>query len=81
MLYSNRRIGAAVGTLMARHGSTHDQAFPRLRQARQHANRNSETSPDDIFEVRGLPATRRRTPRADDHGQAIGVTQITSCAA
>jgi hypothetical protein len=38
-LTSNRRIGMAMGTLMARHGCTENDAFDRLRSVSQHLHR------------------------------------------
>ena len=58
VLNSNRRIGAALGILMARHRLTHEQAFLRLRQASQNTNRKLRDLAEDILETGDLPATR-----------------------
>ena len=60
-LCSNRRIGAALGVLMARHRLTHDQAFRRLRVASQHTNRKMRDLADDVLDVGDLPAISRCT--------------------
>ena len=54
-LHTNRRIGAAVGILMARHRLTHEQAFLRLRQTSQNSNRKLRDLAEDILETGDLP--------------------------
>jgi hypothetical protein len=56
-LSSNRRIGAALGILMARHRLTHEQAFLSLRQASQNTNRKLRDLAEDILETGDVPAT------------------------
>jgi hypothetical protein len=54
-LSSNRRIGAALGILMARHRLTHEQAFLSLRQTSQNTNRKLRDLAEDILETGDLP--------------------------
>ena len=64
-LHTNRRIGAALGILMARRGLTHEQAFLTLRQASQNSNRKLRDLAEDILETGGLPhihPARRNAP-------------------
>ena len=61
-LHTNRRIGAALGILMARHRLTHEQAFLRLRQESQNSNRKLRDLAEDILETSELPATSRPAP-------------------
>jgi hypothetical protein len=56
-LTTNRRIGAALGILMARHRLTHEQAFLSLRQASQNSNRKLRDLAEDILTTGDLPAT------------------------
>jgi hypothetical protein len=69
-LTSNRRIGAALGILMARHRLTHEQAFRSLRQTSQNTNRKLRDLAEAILETGDLPATcisaaTTRHPAAD----------------
>jgi AmiR/NasT family two-component response regulator len=49
-LVSARRIGMAIGILMARHGLTDDQAFERLRQvSQQHHHKLRDIAEQVIF--------------------------------
>ena len=72
-LHTNRRIGAALGILMARHRLTHEQAFLRLRQASQNSNRKLRDLAEDILETGELPATSR--PASTRRPQAASPSQ------
>jgi hypothetical protein len=48
-LHSNRRIGAAIGVLMARRGLTYDQAFDVLRGVSQRTHRKLRDLADDVL--------------------------------
>ena len=61
-LDTNRRIGAALGILMARHRLTHEQAFLRLRQASQNSNRKLRDLAEDILETDEAPAVSVPAP-------------------
>jgi GAF domain-containing protein len=54
-LHSNRRIGAAIGVLMARHHHTYEQAFQALRTASSHTNRKLRDIADDVLFTGALP--------------------------
>ncbi|WP_205260013.1 ANTAR domain-containing protein [Nakamurella leprariae] len=54
-LQSNRRIGAAIGILMARRDLTSDQAFGLLRTASQHGNRKLRDVADQVVATGRLP--------------------------
>jgi hypothetical protein len=71
-LNSNRRIGAALGILMARHRLTHEQAFLRLRQASQNTNRKLRDLADDILETGQLPAKAVPDPTRRPHAAGAG---------
>ena len=77
-LDTNRRIGAALGILMARHRLTHEQAFLRLRQASQNSNRKLRDLAEDILETEEAPAasvpapTSRPRPRAPGAEELVG---------
>ncbi len=55
-LDSNRRIGAALGIVMARYGVTHDQALRRVNRASQDANRKLRDLAEQILETGELPS-------------------------
>jgi hypothetical protein len=61
-LRSNRRIGMAMGILMARHQVTDHQAFDLLRIASQNSNRKLADIARDVVDTGALdvPLTRRR---------------------
>jgi AmiR/NasT family two-component response regulator len=48
-LVSSRRIGAAIGILMARRHVTYDQAFELLRVASQQGNRKLRDVAEDVI--------------------------------
>ncbi|OMH35130.1 hypothetical protein BGP79_02095 [Tersicoccus sp. Bi-70] len=54
-LSSSRRIGSAVGILMAQHGVDADHAFEMLRSASQHLNRNLRDIAADVNYTGDLP--------------------------
>lgn len=54
-LDSNRRIGAAIGVLMAMHKVTEDQAFDMLRTASQLLHRKLRDIAAEVVEVGALP--------------------------
>jgi hypothetical protein len=62
-LTTNRRIGAALGILMARHRLTHEQAFLSLRQTSQNTNRKLRDLAADILETGDSPATCISAPK------------------
>lgn len=55
-LASNRRIGMAVGVLLARHGLTEDQAFERLREYSNHRNVRLAAVAEQVIYTGDLPA-------------------------
>ena len=54
-LLTSRRIGIAVGILMARHGRTDQQAFDTLRTMSQHRNRKVRDLAEDVIYTGTLP--------------------------
>jgi hypothetical protein len=62
-LASNRRIGAAVGILMANHKITEDQGFDLLRIASQHTHRKLRDLANDVVETGHLELPPTLTPR------------------
>ena len=62
-LESNRKIGAAVGVLMARQLVDYDTAFTLLRRASQHTNRKLRDIADDVLTAGELPHITARQPR------------------
>jgi hypothetical protein len=62
-LASNRRIGAAVGILMANHKITEDQGFDLLRIASQHSHRKLRDLANDVVETGHLELPPKLTPR------------------
>lgn len=59
-LLSNRRIGQAMGVIMATAKVTEDEAFDRLRQASQNQNRKLRHVADDVVATGELPPDARR---------------------
>jgi ANTAR domain-containing protein/GAF domain-containing protein len=57
-LNSSRRIGAAIGVLMAHHKVTEDVAFGMLRTASQHLHRKLRDIATDVVETGTLPDLR-----------------------
>jgi hypothetical protein len=55
-LESNRRIGTAIGVLMARHKITSDAAFAFLRTLSQHSHRKLHAVAEDVIDTGELPA-------------------------
>lgn len=54
-LISSRRIGAAIGILMARRQATYDQAFELLRVASQHGHRKLRDVAEDVIFTGDMP--------------------------
>lgn len=54
-LLTSRRIGIAIGILMARHGRTDQQAFDTLRTVSQHRNRKVRDLAEDVIYTGTLP--------------------------
>ena len=54
-LKSARRIGAAIGIIMAASKTTEEQAFDTLRQASQNHNRKLRDLADDVVHTGALP--------------------------
>ena len=54
-LESNRRIGSAIGILMARELLTAEQAFARLREASQRLHRKLRDIADEVVRTGQLP--------------------------
>lgn len=59
-LSTNRRIGVAIGVLMAAQRVTHDEAFDRLRHASQHSNRKLRDVAEDVILTGQLDASASR---------------------
>ena len=55
-LESNRRIGMAIGIVMARHGLTPDEAFGALRMASQRSHRKLRDIAEDVVFTGEIPA-------------------------
>ena len=64
-LVSSRRIGAAMGVLMAGHRITDDQAFALLRTASQHNHRKLRDIADEVVLTGALPMVEAAAPRPD----------------
>ncbi len=62
-LESNRRIGAAVGVLMARELIDYDTAFALVRRASQDGNRKLRDIADEVLATGELPHVTPRHPR------------------
>jgi ANTAR domain len=60
-----RRIGAAMGVLMATHHITDDQAFALLRTASQHHHRKVRDIADEVVLTGELPTVVAPAPTAD----------------
>lgn len=76
-LVSARRIGMAVGILMARHGLTDEHAFDRLRHASQHYHRKVRDIAEEVIFTGALedsPVTS--TPKATNSPLAALRPQI-----
>jgi GAF domain-containing protein len=56
---TNRRIGMAVGILMARRHLTEEQAFAQLRRASQHLNVKIREIAEDVVDTGEIPDRRR----------------------
>ena len=69
---SNRRIGTAMGILMASHGITYDAAFTRLRIASQDHNRRLREIADEVVFTGEIPS---RTARTALPGRPLGPTE------
>jgi AmiR/NasT family two-component response regulator len=54
-LQASRRIGVAIGVLMARHLVTYEQAFGMLAAASQHLNRKLRDIAAEVAETGELP--------------------------
>lgn len=63
-LTTSRKIGAAVGIMMAQRGLTYEQAFEQLRQASQHLNIKLRDLAADVQWTGTLPAIRQDEPPA-----------------
>ena len=63
-LRSNRKIGAAMGILMANHKLTEKQAFDALRIASQHSHKKLYDIASDVVETGHLELPWRRATRA-----------------
>jgi hypothetical protein len=61
-LESNRRIGTAIGVLMARHKITSAAAFTLLRKTSQHGHRKLHAVAEDVIETGELPSARPGAP-------------------
>jgi AmiR/NasT family two-component response regulator len=70
-LHSNRRIGMAMGLLMAQLGVTDDEAFDALRTISQNTNRKLRDVADDVI-------TRRRIYQADQAVVTAGLLARSS---
>lgn len=55
-LQTNRRIGMAIGILMADQKLTADEAFDRLRTASQHSGRKLRDIAEDVIYTGAMPA-------------------------
>jgi AmiR/NasT family two-component response regulator len=64
-LKSSRRIGMALGILMAERKIREEQAFDLLRDASQHENRKLRDIAEDVI-VSGTVELRSRTPAKED---------------
>jgi transcriptional regulator with GAF, ATPase, and Fis domain len=64
-LQTSRRIGAAIGVLMAMHKTTYDQAFDLLKIASQHTHRKLVDIAEDVLETGqiALPRVSARPSR------------------
>ncbi|MGX5657244.1 ANTAR domain-containing protein [Geodermatophilus nigrescens] len=62
-LGSNRRMGMAIGVLMASRRLTAEQAFDALRTASSHANRKLRDVAEDVLWTGTLPAAGQRPRR------------------
>ncbi len=75
-LQSNRRIGMAIGILMARGLLTADEAFEQVRQVSQHLNRKLRDVAEYVVETGQLPQVPVKAPRrgldASRRGSARG---------
>ncbi|WP_375485008.1 ANTAR domain-containing protein [uncultured Jatrophihabitans sp.] len=54
-LHASRRIGTAIGILMASHKITYERAFAMMCDASQNANRKVRDIADDVVETGALP--------------------------
>jgi hypothetical protein len=72
-LKTNRRIGVAMGVLMATHKVTDEQAFDLLRIASQNSNRKLAEVADDVVETGRLDVTPHVT-----HGSCRGTSPSTA---
>ncbi|SHF88846.1 ANTAR domain-containing protein [Geodermatophilus nigrescens] len=66
---SNRRIGMAIGILMARHGLTEERAFDVLRAASSHRNIRLASIAEEVILTGALDGGPAR-PRAPGRGRA-----------
>lgn len=55
-LRTNRRIGMAIGIVMAQHRCTDVEAFDRLRRLSQHRNRKLRELAEEVIYTGALPA-------------------------
>ena len=69
---SNRRIGIAIGILMARAGHTDEQAFECLRDASQQHNRKLRDIAEDVIYTGAVPTPATSRVAIDDRVAASG---------
>ncbi len=70
-LVSNRRIGIAIGILMARAGYTDEQAFECLRAASQQHNRKLRDIAEDVIYTGAIPTPATSCVVTDRDGQDL----------
>jgi AmiR/NasT family two-component response regulator len=62
-LLTSRRIGAAIGVIMASQEVTYEQGFDRLGEASQHSHRKLRDVAEDVLLTGALPGRPHRDPR------------------
>jgi AmiR/NasT family two-component response regulator len=65
-LLTSRRIGAAIGVIVAGQKVTYEQAFDLLRQVSQHSHRKLRDVAEDVLLTGVLPQRPRRDPATPD---------------